>query len=229
MQGHSIARSGILQGLPRRVFSCLNEVSVWNGECSASCVRLVIPEHQGRISPVFDAAGSVWLIDLENGRELRRESRSLSRNDSPARAREFLSLEPDILICGAISAPLETLLILSGVQVVGFVCGPVDEIVAAVLNGDIAKPEFSMPGCRSQRQRLGQTGRNMMARGFGKCGKDGGHGPGGGSRGRLGGPSAAGPGGTCACPKCGERLLHTVGQPCNQTACPKCGTPMTRP
>lgn len=194
-------------------------------------VRLAIPHHQGRISPVFDTAGSVLLIDLEGGREIGRESRSLSRNELLARAGEFLKLEADVLICGAISAPLETLLISSGVHVIGFLCGPVDEVVAAFLNGDIAKPEFSMPGCRAWRQRLGQTRRNMMAGGFGMGSGSGGgrgRGAGGGGRGRMGGPSAAGPGGTCVCPKCGEKLPHTVGRPCYQMACPKCGTTMTR-
>jgi predicted Fe-Mo cluster-binding NifX family protein len=194
-------------------------------------VRLAIPHHQGRISPVFDAAGTVLLIDLENGREIARESRSLSQNDLLARTGEFLKLEANVLICGAISAPLETLLVSSGVQVIGFLCGPVDEVVAAFLNGDIAKPEFSMAGCRVWRESHGQTRRNRMARGFGMgMGPGGGRGrgAGGGARGRMGGPAAAGPGGTCVCQKCGERLPHTVGRPCNQKTCPKCGATMTR-
>jgi predicted Fe-Mo cluster-binding NifX family protein len=194
-------------------------------------VRLAIPHHQGRISPVLDAAGNVLLIDLENGRETRRESRRLIQDELLARAGELLELAPDVLICGAISAPLETLLISSGIRVIGFLCGPVDEVVAAFLSGNIARPEFSMPGCRAWRQRLEQTGRNTMPGGF-RMGRGGGggrgRGTGGGGRGRMGGPPAAGPGGSCVCPKCGEKLPHAVGQPCNQKACPKCGTTMTR-
>jgi len=192
-------------------------------------VRLAISHHQGRISPVFDTAGSVLLVDVENGRELRRELRSLDQNQLLARAEEFLKLEADVLLCGAISAPLEALLISSGVHVIGFLCGPVDEVLAAFLNGDIGKPRFLMPGCRAWRQRLGQTRRNIMPGGFG-MGSGGGRrrGAGGGGRGRMGGPSAAGPGGTCVCPKCGEKLPHAAGRPCNQTPCPKCGTMMVR-
>lgn len=47
-------------------------------------------------------------------------------------------------------------------------------------------------------------------------------------RGRMGGPLAAGPGGTCRCPKCGYTGPHKVGVSCMQTACPKCGTSMVR-
>jgi len=52
-------------------------------------------------------------------------------------------------------------------------------------------------------------------------------GPGGG-RGRMGGPLAAGPGGECVCPKCGNKMSHATGQPCSEIACSECGTKMTR-
>ena len=48
------------------------------------------------------------------------------------------------------------------------------------------------------------------------------------SRGRMGGPLAAGPGGSCVCPKCKTTVEHIVGQSCNAVSCPKCGTKMTR-
>jgi predicted DNA-binding protein (UPF0251 family) len=50
----------------------------------------------------------------------------------------------------------------------------------------------------------------------------------GGGRGRMGGPYAAGPGGTCVCSKCGHEAPHQVGVPCTQQKCPQCGSPMVR-
>ena len=58
-------------------------------------------------------------------------------------------------------------------------------------------------------------------------GTGGGMGQGGGGRGRFGG-SAAGPGGDCICPNCGERVSHQTGIPCFEQKCPKCGATMTR-
>ena len=55
-----------------------------------------------------------------------------------------------------------------------------------------------------------------------------GFGRGRGGRGRMGGPLAAGPGGTCICPKCKYEAPHQVGVPCYQMKCPKCGSPMVR-
>jgi len=43
-----------------------------------------------------------------------------------------------------------------------------------------------------------------------------------------GGGFAAGPGGYCGCPNCGERVSHQMGTPCYEESCPKCGTTMTR-
>jgi len=47
-------------------------------------------------------------------------------------------------------------------------------------------------------------------------------------KGRMGGPLAAGPGGSCVCPKCGATVAHIIGQACNTRDCPQCGTKMTR-
>ena len=44
----------------------------------------------------------------------------------------------------------------------------------------------------------------------------------------MGGAYAAGPGGSCVCPKCGYKAPHAPGQPCNRKSCPKCKTAMTR-
>ena len=50
----------------------------------------------------------------------------------------------------------------------------------------------------------------------------------GGGRGRMGGPYAAGPGGICVCPSCGNTVTHQAGVPCTTVTCPKCGSKMTR-
>lgn len=67
--------------------------------------------------------------------------------------------------------------------------------------------------------------------GTGPTGRGPGTGAGTGQRGgmgRMGGPKAAGPGGMCVCPVCGERVPHVAGQPCSSQTCPKCGARMTR-
>ena len=60
-------------------------------------------------------------------------------------------------------------------------------------------------------------------------GRGGGRGGGrSGGKGRMGGPYAAGPGGDCLCPNCGNRVPHQRGVPCYNQTCPKCGSKMVR-
>jgi predicted Fe-Mo cluster-binding NifX family protein len=193
-------------------------------------MRIAIPQWQGRISPVFDVAVSLLLIDVENGREIGRTEKHLPGADSLNRTPEFLNCRPDVLICGGISAPLEARLAASGVKVIGFTCGMIDEVLMAYMSGKLGSETFAMPGCRRWRR---QQGGNIMPRGFGMGSGRGGGGRGQGrgrgqGAGRMGGAFAAGPGGFCVCPNCGEKAPHAAGQPCIQMVCPKCGTPMTR-
>jgi len=81
------------------------------------------------------------------------------------------------------------------------------KIADAIVNGKAIKIEGGV---------YKMVGRGM---GFGR-GRSG--------RGRMGGPFAAGPGGTCVCPSCKNKVSHQVGVPCYQMKCPKCGTPMVR-
>ena len=74
--------------------------------------------------------------------------------------------------------------------------------------------------------RQGGAGLLYMSSGR-RGGGRGGGGGGGGGRGRMGG-FAAGPGGSCVCPRCGYSTSHVIGTPCYQQTCPKCGSRMTR-
>lgn len=49
-----------------------------------------------------------------------------------------------------------------------------------------------------------------------------------GELGRMGGPESGGLGGQCVCPKCGAKVSHDTGEPCDEKTCPKCGAKMTR-
>ncbi len=134
-------------------------------------MKVAIPCWRERISPVFDRSGRVLLIEIEDGREKCRKHRTLTRTDAVARAGELLAMGADVLICGAISAPLEFALSSAHVEVNGFLCGPVEEILAAYLSGELANPAFEMPGTRRQRSRQAtKVWSSRGGRGAGDCG-----------------------------------------------------------
>ncbi len=191
-------------------------------------MRVAIPHWQGRISPVLDTAAEILLVDVEDGVPTRRELRGLVAADVLGRAGELSDSGADVVLCGAVSAPLAAALACAGIKVVAFLCGPVEEVLAAWLAGGLDEGLFWMPGRRRwvRRRRWRCAMAETMGGGCRQGGGAGRHGKGGCTG--KGGPRAGGPAAECVCPNCGERAPHTPGQPCRQMKCPKCGAAMTR-
>jgi predicted Fe-Mo cluster-binding NifX family protein len=70
-----------------------------------------------------------------------------------SRAAEISRAGIDVLICGAVTRPLMDALAASGIRVVPWVSGEVNEILDAFGSGELAEGRFSMPGCGRQRCR----------------------------------------------------------------------------
>ncbi|MBF0102324.1 MAG: hypothetical protein HQK77_15590 [Desulfobacterales bacterium] len=116
-------------------------------------MKLSIPYWQNRISPVFDVSNSLCLIEIDSGREVKRENIVLTRPDPFGRAQELSNLGIDVLLCGAVSQVLETALICSGIRVISFICGDMEEVICAFLHGQISDKRFLMPGCCEKHHR----------------------------------------------------------------------------
>lgn len=117
-------------------------------------MRIAIADWQGRISPVFDVAGHLLLVDVENARERARSEHRIAQADPLSRARQVVELGAEVVICGAISWPLEMALSSAGVRVVSQICGPVEEVLQAFAHGQLNQGAFLMPGCRGRHRRL---------------------------------------------------------------------------
>lgn len=71
------------------------------------------------------------------------------------RARRIVELGVDVLICGAISRPLEAMLLSAGVEVVAQTCGQAEEDFQAFLLGQLTERAFLLPGCCGRRRLRG--------------------------------------------------------------------------
>jgi len=120
--------------------------------------RVAIPHWQGRVSPVFDVAGNVLLVDVADGTEQARQN--VAVDGEQPRAREHLLSEhgATVLICGAISWPLEMALSAAGIEVIPQTCGDIDQVLTAFIDGRLNQDAFLMPGCCGRRRRF-QAGR----------------------------------------------------------------------
>lgn len=115
---------------------------------------VAIPVWQGRVSPVFDVAGQLLVIEMDDARELRRRREVLPDEPPEGRAGRLAGLGVQTLVCGAISRPLEALLGASRVEVVPRVCGDVEEVLQAFTAGGLEDDRFAMPGCCGQNRGL---------------------------------------------------------------------------
>ena len=109
-------------------------------------MRVLIPHWKDRISPVFDVAGTGLLVEIHDVREVSRTDCRIDAIDPLARARQVIGYGANVIICCAISRPLELALQSSGVRVISQICGPVDDILAAFISGQLTNDLFGMPG-----------------------------------------------------------------------------------
>ncbi|MCK4661133.1 MAG: NifB/NifX family molybdenum-iron cluster-binding protein [Phycisphaerae bacterium] len=106
------------------------------------------------MSPVFDVAKRLLVVTLEGDREISREEAAIEETQLMARAKHVTQLGVDVLICGAISMPLEAMLVSAGVRVIPHTCGTVEEIIQAFASGRLTDETFLMPGCCGRRRRF---------------------------------------------------------------------------
>ena len=110
-------------------------------------MKIAIPIYGDIISNVFDFAHRLLLVDIENGKETNRSEVAIENQSLPQRAGQLKSLGVDVLVCGAISRSLANLVVTSGIEVLPYVTGHVDNVLHAYMTGQLLRPEFSMPGC----------------------------------------------------------------------------------
>jgi len=119
-------------------------------------MRLAISTLDDRISPVFDVARQLLVVDIDHGEEVGSRTTPLEEETPAARARHVAALGVTVLICGAVSRPLERLLLGEGLEVFPQRCGPVGEVLSAFLSGRLTEDAFRMPGCCRRRFRGGR-------------------------------------------------------------------------
>lgn len=131
-------------------------------------MRIAIPERRGRVSPVFDSARHLWVVDIEDGRESARSTTFLSQRDPLERAKHVYRCGVKVLICGAISWTLLLSLSSLGVKVIPFICGSIEEIVSAFCQDRLTEDRYHMPGIKDWEAAVGESGA-IEAKRAGRC------------------------------------------------------------
>ena len=130
-------------------------------------MKVAIPTWTGRVSPVFDVAKRLLVVELKGDGQVNREEAAIEEAQLLPRAKRVAQLGVDVLICGAISMPLEAMLVSAGVRVIPHTCGMVEEVLQAFASGRLTDKTFLMPGCCGRRRRFrgrhrgGRAGSNI--------------------------------------------------------------------
>ena len=134
-------------------------------------MKIAIPIWNDHVSNVFDFAHGLLVVDIENGREISREEVSIDVKHPPDRLVKLKKLVVDMLICGAISQPLANMVRASGIEILPYVTGKVDDVLQAYLAGQLEQSQFLQPGCwpdarkRFRHRDRGRCGRGRRHRG----------------------------------------------------------------
>lgn len=113
-------------------------------------MKIALTIWEGRISPVFDVAGLVYLVESETGATPRERSLSLKGLSAWEKVALLKDMGVTALICGAISCPVRMVAESHNIQVFPFVTGTYAETLQAWREGRLNEERFLMPGCRRE-------------------------------------------------------------------------------
>jgi len=110
-------------------------------------MKVAIPAWAGQVSTVFDFAHSLLLVEVRSGREVSRSEIVLDEYPSMLRAVILSRFDVEVLICGAISRTLAGIVTRSGIEIIPFVTGRIDDVLDAFLTARLADARLLLPGC----------------------------------------------------------------------------------
>lgn len=122
-------------------------------------MKIAVPIWDGNISPVLDTAEKLMMFDVVEGKVISQYEIYIGGMSIQEKAR-VITDNARIMICGALSNHMATVLSLSGLILYPWVMGNVDRLVEIIAVGNTPGPEFSMPGCRRKRCRSRAGGKH---------------------------------------------------------------------
>jgi predicted Fe-Mo cluster-binding NifX family protein len=116
-------------------------------------MKVAFTAWEDRISPVFDSARMLLIANIENERVIGRQYEPFNPQPVSRVVDMLQTLEIEVLICGAISRTPSIIIEASGIKLISFVGGKIDDILRSYANGISIVPGFSMPGCGQQKRK----------------------------------------------------------------------------
>ena len=116
-------------------------------------MKVAVPEHQGRIAPVFDTCKRILIFMQTQDGEVEVSNEDWAGIRPHDRADRLRELEVDLLLCGGISCWMEERIARQGIKLVPWLAGELPDILMAYRTGTISDPCYAMPGRAGCRRR----------------------------------------------------------------------------
>jgi len=116
-------------------------------------LKLALTVWGNRISPVFDSARKLCLVEIENNEVVNREYEAIDFKTASDLINILSHHGIDVLICGAISRKFSSIIDASRTKLIPFITGHVDMVLKSYIKNHRNTVKFIMPGCRKQQCR----------------------------------------------------------------------------
>lgn len=108
-----------------------------NSVKESGAMKIAIPVFENRISPRFDFAPGFGLYDIEGERITGSREISCEGWSDSDRVSKLRGFGIDILICGGLPGYLQSILTSSGIKVIPWVAGDVNDVLSLFLRGQL--------------------------------------------------------------------------------------------
>jgi predicted Fe-Mo cluster-binding NifX family protein len=109
-------------------------------------IKAAFATWNNRIAPQFDAARHTYIVEVRSEAIVAEHLEAFKLKLPVQKVRRLVELGVGTLVCGAISRPIQALLMAQGIHVVPFVAGELGEVIQAWINDELANDLFAMPG-----------------------------------------------------------------------------------
>lgn len=109
---------------------------------------MAIPVFQARISPVLDSCQRMVVVDIEGGREIRRQELTLEKMSVPERIEVITRWGIRKIICAGVSDFMCKFLAGKNIALVSGIAGELEKIINAYICNRLNDACFMMPGKR---------------------------------------------------------------------------------
>ena len=123
---------------------------------------IALPVFQNEISSVFDFACELLIIQVDQNKEVHRQSFHCQEDDQNTKIQLLIEHKVQLLICGAVSNFIFNRLTGYNIKVIPNISGDINSVLNAFMNNRLNEPTFQLPGCKMGKgfkHRYGNRGR----------------------------------------------------------------------